>query len=70
MGDKRQARDKINCAIDVLLPSDHSRTQVEKSFVNDIDILAKSKLKAAELRTLARIVELVKKIIDERTNSD
>jgi hypothetical protein len=70
MGIRQSAMRAIERALRDLFPEDRSRTSAETSLVNDIHSLVRNDhLNAAELRSLERIVDHIKAVVTERSNS-
>jgi hypothetical protein len=70
MGNRQHEIKRIEEALERAFPST-SRTKTETSLANDVDaIIGCSKLTAADLRLIRRLIDSFKAIIDERSNSN
>ena len=71
MGDRKQARDRIQRVVDELFPLNRSRTEVERKLVDDFRTLANcGHLTSTDLGLIAAMVRHIKAVIDEQANSN
>jgi hypothetical protein len=66
MGDRQYAIEGVEAALERAFPEAY-RTATQRTLANDIDAILKlSKLTAAEIRLVERLVATLKRVLDER----
>jgi hypothetical protein len=69
MGNRQQAERVVEKALSELFSDGEERTQAETSLINDLSSL-RLDLTAAKLEVLARAIRGIKKLLEERENSN
>jgi hypothetical protein len=69
MGNRKEAERVVETALSELFSDDEERTEAETSLINDLSSLRQN-LTAAQLEVLARAIRGIKKLLEERENSN